>query len=288
LAACVALDTIAFNCDVTNTVTICRLSQVHDPPPPWPQQGLTPIRVFRSPGPWLVGPDPWPADRTEFKFVAGGGTSGRMVFTEGTEGATADTKPLLLVTDAGHDSVHVLDVVTGRALGFVGGAGGLPGPRGVATSGDKVAISCWKTWRTCLSEDNVIALFEGSHATGWVRTATLNCGRSNPVGLRFSTDGTGVVFADGGFHRVTRVNAEGSIAHLATDLGEVRDVEHVEGSGWLVGRTRRNIVTLVDTDATDLLGDLCNPAALAYIRGLGLFVREGDVSGAVSLFVVPA
>jgi hypothetical protein len=46
-----------------------------------------------------------------------------------------------VVTDAGHDAVHVVDVASLRGLGFVALPGTAGGPRGVATKGDLVAFS---------------------------------------------------------------------------------------------------------------------------------------------------
>ena len=52
--------------------------------------------------------------------------SGFMAFTEDTP------HPLLLVTAAGHGTVHVIDVVAQTRVGYVGTRGSVPGPRGVA------------------------------------------------------------------------------------------------------------------------------------------------------------
>jgi hypothetical protein len=80
-------------------------------------------------------------------------TSGYLVFTGPA------TSRLLLVTDAGHDAVHVIDVARQVHVGYVAAPGTIAGPRGVAARGSLVAVSAWKkarsgesatTWRGCL------------------------------------------------------------------------------------------------------------------------------------------
>jgi hypothetical protein len=56
------------------------------------------------------------------------GASGWMAFTGPT------TSRLLLLTDAGHDAVHVIDVVGGVHVGHVAAPGAIAGPRGVAAN----------------------------------------------------------------------------------------------------------------------------------------------------------
>jgi hypothetical protein len=63
--------------------------------------------------------------------------SGRMTFTGPA------TSRLLLLTDAGHDAVHVIDVVSRVHAGYVAAPGTIAGPRGVAAKGSLVAVSTW-------------------------------------------------------------------------------------------------------------------------------------------------
>jgi hypothetical protein len=63
-------------------------------------------------------------------------TSGHMAFTD-------CARRLLLVTDAGHCAVHIIDVVRGTHVGYVAQPGTVVGPRGVATKGSFVAVSSW-------------------------------------------------------------------------------------------------------------------------------------------------
>jgi hypothetical protein len=51
------------------------------------------------------------------------------------------TARLLLVTDAGHDVVHVIDVVGRVHVGYVAAPGTIAGPRGITTRGSLVAVS---------------------------------------------------------------------------------------------------------------------------------------------------
>jgi hypothetical protein len=76
----------------------------------------------------------------QFQFQDDGGSSGWMAFTG------PSTSRLLLVTDAGHDVVHLIDVACRAHVGFLAEAGAIPGPRGVAARGSLVAVSAWKQW----------------------------------------------------------------------------------------------------------------------------------------------
>ena len=93
----------------------------------------------------------------QFRFVDGNGGSGYgsgyLVFTGPA------TSRLLLVTDAGHDAVHVIDVARQVHVGYVAAPGTIAGPRGVAARGSLVTVSAWKsgrrhaaatTWYGCL------------------------------------------------------------------------------------------------------------------------------------------
>ena len=102
-----------------------------------------------------------------FSFYSGAGYSGNSGYlafvtpppTAGSSG-TASSSTLLLVTDHGHDAVHLVDVVNQRHAGYVAPPGSIAGPRGVAACGTAtsalVAISAWKkrsagltTWCMC-------------------------------------------------------------------------------------------------------------------------------------------
>ena len=77
----------------------------------------------------------------QFKFLDEARyASGRMVFT-----GPASSR-LLLLTDAGHDTVHVIDVVVEVHVGYVAAPGAIAGPRGVAARGSLVAVSAWKNY----------------------------------------------------------------------------------------------------------------------------------------------
>jgi hypothetical protein len=70
----------------------------------------------------------------QFQFEDGGYMSGWMAFTGPA------TSRLLLVTDAGHDAVHVIDVVGRAHVGYVAAPGTIAGPRGVAGRGSLAAV----------------------------------------------------------------------------------------------------------------------------------------------------
>ena len=73
-----------------------------------------------------------------FKF-RDGSYSGWMAFTGPA------TSRLLLLTDAGHDAVHVIDVVGRVHVGYVAAPGTITGPRGVAARGSLAAVCAWES-----------------------------------------------------------------------------------------------------------------------------------------------
>jgi hypothetical protein len=225
----------------------------------------------------------------QFKF-SDGFSSGWMAFTGPA------TSRLLLLTDAGHDAVHVIDVAGQLFVGYVAAPGTIAGPRGVAARGSLVAVSAWKKWD---SGEHVVRLFEGSGAmwtavrvvVGGFRGPGIADGQLHrPLGMRFTGDGTGLAVADAGNHRVSvfRVEDGSFVRHVATGLGGPFDVEECEG-GWLVacwgsstiefvggdvdgGGSDVGRATLGKHDSGD--GEFQCPASLALVPGLGLVVRE--------------
>jgi hypothetical protein len=226
----------------------------------------------------------------QFKFLdnAAGGISGWMAFTGPA------TSRLLLLTDAGHDAVHVIDVAGRAHVGYVAAPGTIAGPRGVAERGSLVAVS---TWRGYDSGEHVVWLFKGS-GTMWTAVRVVAGGFRGPgsaggqlyrpYGLRFTADGTGLAVADYWNDRVSVFCAEdGSfVQHVATGLSFPHDVEECEG-GWLVACFGSNTIELVSGNDMDHGGggakmgkrgsgdgDFYGPSALAWVPGLGLVVRE--------------
>jgi hypothetical protein len=220
-----------------------------------------------------------------FKFA---GYSGWMAFTGPA------TSRLLLLTDAGHDAVHVIDVAGRVHAGYVAAPGTIAGPRGVAARGSLVAVSAWKKSD---SGDHVVRVFEGSGAM-WTVVRVVGGGFGGPgsadgqlkwpYGLRFTGDGTGLVVADDGNHRVSVFRVEdGSFArHVATGLDGPYDVEECEG-GWLMACFGSHTIEFVGVDVGgggvgrarlgkygrgD--GKFIYPSALALVPDLGLVVRE--------------
>ncbi len=212
---------------------------------------------------------------------------------------------LLLVTDAGHDAVHVIDVVSQVHVGYVAAPGAIDGPRGVAARGSLVAVSAWRGG----SGEHVVRVFEGSGAS-WSAVRVVGGGfggpgsadgqLKSPHGLRFSADGTGLAVADWHNGRVSLfLVQDGSFArHVATGLCHPRDLEQSEG-GWLVVCTLAHTIMFVDGDV-DGGGDgarlgrpgtgdgnLLLPSAVALVPGLGMVVQDNGEGGRVQFFATP-
>ena len=244
-----------------------------------------------------------------FQFEVEDGYSGNV------SGYLAFTGPAtcrhLIVTDAGHDAVHVIDVPGRAHVGYVAAPGTIAGPRGVAARGSLVAVSAWKS---DAFGDHVVQLFEGSGAT-WtpVRVLAGGFGRPGradgqlcmPYGLRFTVDGTVLVVADNFNDRVCafRVEDGSFVGHVATGLKDPMDVEECQG-GWLVACERWHSVEFVGSgrggvgpvgagaDAHHRVpcqtalgtrgrrgsedGELNCPIALAMVPDLGLVVLDED------------
>jgi hypothetical protein len=207
---------------------------------------------------------------------------------------------LLLVTDAGHDAVHVVDVAGQVHTGYVAAPGTIAGPRGVAARGSLVAVSAWKRPH---SGDHVLYLFEGS-GNRWARVRVL-CGGfggpsgvgftlARPYGLRFSADGMVLAVANDGNGRVSlfRVGSGSFVRHVATGLQWPRDVEECS-DGWLVACVGSDTVELVGVGVGRRCalgqrgiedGKLLGPSALALAPGVGLVVRELGNKGRGQVF----
>jgi hypothetical protein len=222
----------------------------------------------------------------QFKFHDGY-SSGCIAFTGPA------TSRLLLLTDAGHDAVHVIDVAGRVHAGYVAAPGTIAGPRGVAARGSLVAVSAWKK---AYSGEHVVCVFDGNGAMwtavrvvgGYGDLGSADGQLHRPHGLRFTGDGTGLAVVDYGSGRVSVFRVEdGSFArHVATGLDRPFDVEECEG-GWLVACYGSDTIEFVGGDvggggvgrarlgkrgSGD--GEFSGPSALALVPGLGLVVRE--------------
>ncbi len=233
----------------------------------------------------------------QFKFT--GRDTGYLTFTPPTT-TSGCASPLLLVTDAGNDAVHVVDVVGRTHAGYLASPGSIAGPRGVAASGASplVAVSAWKEVG---SGDHVVVVYRGS-GTVWEAVRVIG-GRFGgpgshdgqlkmPYGLRFSRDGSVICVADFANNRASMFHVAdgGFVRHVATGLDCPHDVEKVEG-GWLVACYGSHTVEFVcdgvggDGGGRPSLGkagggsgrgdgEFVGPTALAVVPGLGLVVLE--------------
>jgi hypothetical protein len=240
----------------------------------------------------------------QFKFT--GKDTGYLAFTPATTttsgSSSTSARPLLLVTDHGHDAVHLVDVVGQTHAGYLAPPASIAGPRGVAASGTSplVAVSAWKDNG---SGDHVVVVYRSSHGGAvWETVRVIGGGLggpgradgqlNRPWGLRFSGDGCGICVADFGNGRasVLRVGDGGFVRHIATGLRCPMDVEEVEG-GWLVACYYLHRVELVCVGDGGFGGgwpsvgkaggrpgirdeEFGSPTALAVVSALGLVVRE--------------
>jgi hypothetical protein len=164
--------------------------------------------------------------------------SGRMAFTKLTGPTAPATSRLLLLTDAGHDAVHVIDVTGQEHVGYVAAPGTIARPRGVAARGSLAAIS---TWSRDGAGDHVVRIFEGS-GTRWSVVRVLAGGfggpgsaggqLKRPFGLRFTGDGTGLVVAE---WLCEPVPCGGWDRHGARGCGAKRSLGCRGMGGWVAG-----------------------------------------------------
>jgi hypothetical protein len=232
----------------------------------------------------------------KFRFVGGGALCGGCLAFTGTGDRGT---PLLVVTDAGADTVHLVDTQHRRHAGYVAAPGSLRKPGGVAATAALVAVS----GSTLDLNPYGIKLFgqvgDGRAASEWVLLRDVGGGFGGgdgqlygPRGLRFSGDGALVCVADTLANRVSlfRVEDGSFVRHLATGLQTPRDVEECEG-GWLVlyGAAPSLVHVATVGDLKDRDGPrrtpwdvkswrgatpVEGPAALGLVPGLGLAVRE--------------
>jgi hypothetical protein len=243
----------------------------------------------------------------KFKFYARGLPSGWMVF----QGPNASR--LLVVTDAGHDAVHCIDVIKRVHVGYVAARGTIRGPRGVAAKGSLVAISAWEH---SFETKHFVHIYEGSGAAWTEVRVVASAELASPLGLRFTVDGEGLAVTSPRRNNVCffRVS-DGCFVSSVNTVFSCQDLEECSG-GWLVvggwtavgsvalaptplirfieGHT--NNVTTVNIDVnlsstsfdkptfggvTSLQTSLYSPSALALVPRLGVVVRVYGSSGNV-------
>jgi hypothetical protein len=294
VAACPTLGLLVTSDDVENTLSVFALPGSGGGAGAGAGAGLALVCTLGGAG----SPAPM-----QFKFNDGS-WSGWMAFTGPA------TSRLLLLTDAGHDAVHVIDVAGRVHAGYVAAPGTIAGPRGVAARGSLVAVSAWEEVD---SGGHVVRVFEGSGAM-WTAVRVVGGGFGDPgsadgqlhrpSGLRFTGDGTGLVVADRGNERLSmfRVEDGSFVRHVATGLAGPYDVEECEG-GWLVACLLSNTIEFVGGDVDGGVGggavsrarlgklgsgdgEFNLPSALALVSGLGLVVREID-SSRFQVFATP-
>ena len=178
----------------------------------------------------------------EFDFCDSAVT-GFMAFTDGG-GATAT---LLLVTDAGHDTVHVIDVVHGSHVGYVAAPGVIAKPRGVAARKSLAAVSSLS--------DFVVRVFMGS-GSAWTEVRVIRDQPSwVPSGLRFTADGMHLVVADLYNNRLSKFRAEDGAFVRDIVIAPtwycifLVDIEECEGGGrWIASNASGSLLEVPEED----------------------------------------
>jgi DNA-binding beta-propeller fold protein YncE len=250
LAVCPALGLLVTSSNATNTLSVFNWSL--------PAMGAPSVSPISAAVPAITAstssdscrPAPYPPGATTgfalvctigapqalFRFgseFSGVGRSGYLAFL----GPAEDHR--LLVTDAGNDAVHVVDVAGQRHVGYLAAPEAIRWPRGVAARGSRVVVSTWKAlrWTERAQFDGQVCLFEGS-GTSWVQLWTV-LGPGGPIpgspggwlrqpnGLRFSADGGEVVVADSAMDRVVVYSADDGrfVRQLGPDLPSPVDVQ---------------------------------------------------------------
>lgn len=322
MAACPPLGLIVTSNDVKNTLSVWEL----------PASGRVSTRASGGGGgggrrrgglPLLhtLGGDGWAAPM-QFRFVDGMCSSGHLAFTSSS--STTYCRPMLVVTDAGHGAVHVVDVVNKTHVGYVAPPGSIVGPRSVAASrcdSDTPPLVAVTVWHALNGGDHVVFLHQhnggGGGGAAWDRVRVIGGGFGGPghldgqlrmpCGLQFSRDGSVVCVADTDNRRasVFRIHDGGFVKHMDT-MNNPLNVEEVE-DGWLVARFPSHTVDFfsdgdgenVDDDVGrpyvgkagggrgNRDGEFEYPEGLAVVPDLGLVVRDKGKGGRLQVFAHP-
>ncbi len=224
------------------------------------------------------------------------GASGCLAFTH-------DPQPRLLVTDAGSGVVHVLDVddrtlvkclpadsLPGPSCGGASAGVGPRRPRGVAASGNYIAVSCWSE---AGHGDHVVCLFKGTQPYAPLYAVGGGCGGgagqfSLPRGLCI-TPTDEVLVADSGNNRVSLFRAGDGvfIRHVAVEREGPCDVKLCQG-GVLVARSGAHCVELCAGGSGPADTAVTAPAAAwTRIAGEGPFFEPSALALAFMPLVGP-
>jgi hypothetical protein len=241
------------------------------------------------------------------------GTLGCLAFTPpGDE--TRAARPLLLVIDSRQQAVHVVDVIDRVHVGYVAAPGTVDGPQGVAVSldGSLVAVSTCPTGTFQGSgaigvKDDAILLYRncgGTAAAAWEKVRVIRGGLNQPLGLRFTRDGTAICVANLRYSCASlfRVADGVLVRHVAfVPRRGLRDLEEVEG-GWLLACPSIDSAGYVgfgsntDPECREavpwwprccLTEPPANPTSLAVVPGYGVVVREFGQFGRLQVFTTP-
>jgi hypothetical protein len=204
--------------------------------------GLLPVWTMGKAGGSGASPPPSPFCFHKDPFASGAlafASSPSACKSGGGGGHGVDSVPLLLVTDAGADVVHLVDVEARACVGTLYEPEAVLGPRGVAASQSLIAVSAWKQ---ATSGAHSVHIFEGSGERRRLRVLApdLSPGSgsgqlSQPRGVRFSNTGAYIIVADYGNSRacVFKTDTGAFVRHEFVDVSTPFDVQRC-GDWWLV------------------------------------------------------
>jgi hypothetical protein len=282
MAACVGLGVLALTDEDSDTVGVYSL-----------EASLREDRLLRI---CTLGGGPLPQQFGPFNpdyDYDDDGSSTRLFLAFTCQTGTDSQRPLLLVSDGDRGEVHVVDVVDGSHVGFVGGKGGVPRAGGVAG---------WKGRKAAVMQGDRVLVFHGGGGS-WDLARVVAADASHPR-IRFMPCGTRIAVlrywgdtADSGVsvYGVDSGAVEERVRpydHLVDRLLHMKDFDISDCGGWVL--LRDDFVGPVwymphsTADAQKLPSEtrLSRGHSIEVVPGVGLMVRCSSAS--VSVLETPA
>ncbi len=205
----------------------------------------------------------------------------------------ADSEPLLLVSDAGMDAVHVLNVVTKEHCGYLGVPHTFHLPSGVATTGHGLGVIAAVASRN----GRRVHIFGRTDVCSWTPLQVINC-HAIPLGVRLFAGACVVA------RLYSKDDADpGSVSWYSVQDGTLLrmqsvyrplDVEVLHDHRYFVTSGQfDNCVHFKDVSGTQIqvLGGVGNsfgmldvPTALCFVPQMGILIRSLCNEGRVSVY----